>query len=93
MMLMEKERTMLSSAGIGQELWVEAVETTCYLVNRSPTSALIDKTPQEVWNGKKPSIKQLEFVVVMLMHIFQRRKGASWITKLRSVSLLAIKMV
>ena len=43
--LMEKERSMLSSAGIGQEFWAEAVETTCYLVNRSPTSALIDKIP------------------------------------------------
>ena len=52
---------MLSSAGIGQEFWTEAVETTCYLVNRSTTSALIDKIPQEVWNGKKPSIKHLKF--------------------------------
>ena len=46
--LMEKARSILSSVAIGQEFWVEAVETTCYLVNRSPTSALIDKTPQEV---------------------------------------------
>ena len=60
-MSMEKERLMLSSAGIGQEFWAEAVETACYLVNRSPTSALIDKTPQEVWIGKKPSIKHLKF--------------------------------
>ena len=37
------------------------METTCYLVNRSPTSALIDKNPQEVWTGKKPSIKHLKF--------------------------------
>ena len=51
---------MLSSAGIGKEFWAEAVETTCYLVNRSPTSALIDKTPQEVWIGKKTSIKNLK---------------------------------
>ena len=51
---------MLSSAGIGQEFEAEAVETACYLVNQSPTSALIDKIPQEVWNGKKPSIKHLK---------------------------------
>ena len=36
------------------------MEIACYLVNRSPTSALIDKTPQEVWTGKKPSIKHLK---------------------------------
>ena len=55
--LMEEARSMLSSAGIGQEFWAEAVETTCYLVNRSPTSTLIDKNQQEVWTSKKPSIK------------------------------------
>eukprot|EP00253_Pinus_taeda_P024958 PITA_24958 len=45
--LMEMERSMLSDAVLGKELWVEAVETTCYLVNRSPSSTLEDKTTQE----------------------------------------------
>ena len=35
------------------------METTCYLVNRSPSSAFEDKTPQEVWTGKKPSLSHL----------------------------------
>eukprot|EP00253_Pinus_taeda_P020122 PITA_20122 len=50
---------MLSGSGLGQEFWVEAVDTTCYLVNRSPSSVLEDKTPQEVWTGKKPSLSHL----------------------------------
>ena len=33
--------------------------TTCYLVNRSPTSSLVGKTPMEVWFGKNPSIRHL----------------------------------
>ena len=32
-MLMQKEISMLSNARIRKELWAEAVETTCYLVN------------------------------------------------------------
>ena len=36
------------------------METTCYSVNLSPTSTLIDITPQEVWTSKKPSIKNLK---------------------------------
>ena len=33
--------------------------TTCYLVNRSPSSTLDDKTPHEVWFGKKPSLQHI----------------------------------
>jgi hypothetical protein len=59
MTLMEKSRSMLSGAELGQEFWVEAVGTTCYLVNRSPSSTLDDKTPYEVWTRKKPSLEHL----------------------------------
>jgi hypothetical protein len=30
--------------------WVEAVGIACYLVNRSSSSVLQDKTPHEVWS-------------------------------------------
>jgi hypothetical protein len=59
MTLMEKSRSMLNGVGLGQEFWAEAVGTTCYLVNRSPSSTLDDKTPHEVWSGKKPSLQHL----------------------------------
>jgi hypothetical protein len=35
------------------------VGITCYLVNRSPSSKLVEKTPHEVWTGKKPSLTHL----------------------------------
>ena len=57
--LMEKARSMLSGTRLGQEFWAEAVETACYLVNKSPSSALEDTTPHEVWIGKKPSLSHL----------------------------------
>eukprot|EP00253_Pinus_taeda_P023491 PITA_23491 len=38
--MMERARSMLIGVGLGQEFWEEAVETACYLVNRSPSSAL-----------------------------------------------------
>ena len=74
-MLMEKERSVLSGTELGQEFWAEAVETTCYLVNRSPSSALENKTPHEVWTGKKPSLSHLRvfgcdaYVHLSLIHI------------------------
>jgi hypothetical protein len=39
---------------------VEAVNTTRYLVNMSPSSVLVDTTPNEVWFGKKPSVSHLK---------------------------------
>ena len=55
-MLVEKARSMLSGTRLGQEFWAEAVETACYLVNKSPSSVLEDKIPHQVWTGKKPSL-------------------------------------
>eukprot|EP00253_Pinus_taeda_P016533 PITA_16533 len=57
--LMERARSMLSGVRLEHEFWAEAVDTACYLVNMSPSSALEDKTPQEVWTGQKPSLSHL----------------------------------
>jgi hypothetical protein len=36
------------------------VGTACYLVNRSPSLALDDKTPQEIWTSKEPYLTHLK---------------------------------
>jgi hypothetical protein len=91
--LMEKARCMLSGVGIGQEFWAEAVGTACYLVNRSPSSTLGDKTPQEVWTGKEPSLTHLKvFGYDAYVHV-PKENRVSWIRRLKNVSLLDIKMV
>eukprot|EP00253_Pinus_taeda_P012924 PITA_12924 len=62
--LMERERSMLSGAGLGQEFWVEAVDIACYLVNRSFSSALDDKTPQEVWTEEESEDEEPQTLVL-----------------------------
>eukprot|EP00253_Pinus_taeda_P034420 PITA_34420 len=62
--LMERARSMLSGAGLGQEIWAEVVDTACYLVNRSPSSALEDKTPQEVKDVIKHEVQPKEPVKI-----------------------------
>jgi hypothetical protein len=36
------------------------VGIACYLVTKSPSSTLDDKTPQEVWTSEKPSLTHLK---------------------------------
>eukprot|EP01018_Ginkgo_biloba_P007593 Gb_26132 [translate_table: standard] len=49
--LLERARCMLSNANVEQGLWREAVLTTCYLVNHSPSTIIDCKTLEEVWTG------------------------------------------
>jgi hypothetical protein len=91
---MEKARSMLSGVELGQELWAEAVGTTCYLVNRSASSRLDDKTPHEVWSGKKPSLQHLRvFGCDAYVHVPKENRSKLDKKTLKSVSLLVIKMV
>jgi len=50
--LMERARSMINIANLQNELWVEAISTTCYLVNRSPSVATNCKILEEVWSGQ-----------------------------------------
>jgi transposase InsO family protein len=49
--LCDKARSMLSHSGLGKDFWAEAINTACYLVNRSPSTAIECKTPFEIWSG------------------------------------------
>ena len=57
---MDKERSMLNSARLAQELWVEVVDTAKYLVNMSPSSLLVDTTPHELWSSNNPLVSHLK---------------------------------
>ncbi|CAM8990208.1 unnamed protein product [Rhodiola kirilowii] len=57
--LLEKARCMLISSGIKSTLWGDALVTAAYLINRSPSSMIGFKTPQEMWTGHKPNINHL----------------------------------
>jgi len=51
------------------------VETACHLVNRSPSLVLEDKTPHEVWTGKKPSLSNLMvFRCDAYAHVIKEKK-------------------
>jgi hypothetical protein len=86
---MEKSRSMLSGVELGQEFWAEAVDTSCYLVNRSPSLALEDKNPHKVWTRKKPSLEHLRvFGFDVYVHVPKENRSKLDKKTLKSVSLL-----
>ncbi|GJX23727.1 retrovirus-related pol polyprotein from transposon TNT 1-94 [Tanacetum coccineum] len=57
--LLERARTMLETASLGKSFWAEAVNTACYVINRSPSTAVELKTPIEMWTGKPVNYSDL----------------------------------
>ena len=56
--LMDMVRSMISNSKLSISLWSEALKTVVYILNRVPSKA-VPKTPFEIWNGWKPSLKHL----------------------------------
>nr|GMD05942.1 Retrovirus-related Pol polyprotein from transposon TNT 1-94 [Ipomoea batatas] len=45
---------MLKARGLANKCWAEAIATTVYLRNISPTKAVMNQTPYEAWHSVKP---------------------------------------
>ena len=45
-------RAMLKTVGLPKTYWAEAIETACYIINRSPLIAIEMKTPMEMQISK-----------------------------------------
>ena len=55
---MDMVRSMLSNSSLPISLWMEALKTTIYFLNRVPTKT-VPKTPFELWTERKPSLRHL----------------------------------
>ena len=56
--LMDMVRSMLSYSILPLSLWMHALKTVAYLLNRVP-SKVVSTTPYELWIGKKPNLRHL----------------------------------
>jgi hypothetical protein len=61
---------MLKMAKLPKQFWGEAVRTTCYLINKSPSVPLKFEIPKRVWSKKNVSYSHLRvFGCKTYMHI------------------------
>jgi len=56
--LMDMVRSMLSHSTVPRSLWMYALKTAMYLLNRVPSKA-VERTPFELWTGRKPSLRHI----------------------------------
>lgn len=54
--IMDMVRCLLSERKMPKKFWGEATKWTAHILNRSPTSAVKDQTPQECWSNNKPNV-------------------------------------
>jgi transposase InsO family protein len=54
--VMGMTRNMMKAMSMPSWFWGEAMLTTVFILNRSPTQSIEGWTPYEVWHGKKPLV-------------------------------------
>lgn len=65
---MNMVRSMLTEKKLPRTFWPEAVNWTINILNRSPTLAVRNMTPEEAWSGSKPSVEHFR-VFGCLAHV------------------------
>ena len=54
--IQEMARTMLNKNNLPKYFWAEAVNTSCYVLNKILVRLILKKTPYNIWKNKKPNI-------------------------------------
>ncbi|WVZ83183.1 LOW QUALITY PROTEIN: hypothetical protein U9M48_030354 [Paspalum notatum var. saurae] len=66
-------RSMLDEYNTSEDFWAEAVNTACYASNRLFPHKLLDKTPYELLNGRKPDVSYF-WVFGCKCYIYKKRQ-------------------
>lgn len=57
--LMNMARSMIMQANMDKVFWEDAILTSAYITNRTPSSLVRNKTPYELWLGRKPNVSNM----------------------------------
>ena len=57
--LLDMVRCMMSQTNLPTSFWGYALETAAFILNRTPSKS-VQKTPYEIWTGKRPSLSFLK---------------------------------
>jgi hypothetical protein len=72
-------QNLIHARSVDTQLWGEAVKTMAYLLNCTYRTTNPDKTPIELFTGKKPSVSHLRvFGSTAYIHIPKERHGGKF---------------
>ena len=72
--LMETVRCMLLEAKLSEVFWAEALATTTYTINKSPSNPINLKTSEEMWRGSSSDVSNLKtFGCIAYVHTKQSK--------------------
>ncbi|HBK83011.1 MAG TPA: hypothetical protein DDZ41_05345, partial [Flavobacterium sp.] len=76
--IVERAKCMLHDAQLSKDYWAEAVNMATYLINRTVNTHCPEKTPEEIWSGKKIDLSDLKvFGSPVMVHI-PKEKRKKW---------------
>ncbi|GKE88893.1 hypothetical protein Tco_1566368, partial [Tanacetum coccineum] len=74
---MDKVHCLLIQSRLPKTFWAEATCTVTYLINRSPSTTIVKKTPMEIWSGHPSDYGMLRiFDCVAYSHVKQGKPRA-----------------
>ena len=76
-------RSMLHHAKMDKCFWAEAAMTAIYIKNRLPSPKCEDKTPFEIVNGFRPSVKHMRVFGCQVFMLTPKEKRSKWDPKAR----------
>lgn len=85
--LVEKAKCLLYEAGLDKSFWAEAVNTACYLRNRSAVSN-IPKTPYEMFFNRRPDLSHVRIFGSIAMTHIPKEKRRKWDKKSEKLILI-----
>ena len=71
--LLDMVRSMMSHADLPISFWGHALETAAFTLNRVPSKS-VQKTPYEIWTGKRPS---MSFMKIWGCEVYNKRQTSS----------------
>ena len=84
--LIEKARCLLHDADLPKQYWAEAVNMASYLINHSVSTRTVNKTPEEIWTGKKTDLSHLKiFGSQVMVHVPKQKQ--------KKLAVKSVKMI